>query len=141
MGSKINHKNVGHIPDWVADRQSATLSYDEVKKVIQEKEKELKEKEVELHKTIKNLQRDLKRQKSRIEVSFQDEIRHKDKLLKFYQDEVLKGNKYKELFFGEEEILFILHHIKNSKWDGDQLDNVFSVTLKLQDQLKLVTKR
>lgn len=138
MGSKINNKIVGKIPDWVADGQSATLSYDEFVKLKKKLEEEYKQKEINLNKEAKKLKRDSKKVEARVSTQFAQKQRDLERQISYLKNEIGKNIKFKELFFEEQELLFLLHFIKNSTFEGSQLDNVFSITLKLQDQYKLI---
>lgn len=138
MGFKGQNKIVGKIPDWVADGQSATLSYDEFKKLEKKVIEEYKEKEVQLNKEVKKLRRDSKKVEARVSTQYAQKQRDLERQISYLKKELNKNIEFKNKFFNEQELLFLLHFIKNSTFEGSQLDNVFSITLKLQDQYKLI---
>jgi hypothetical protein len=64
---------------------------------------------------------------------------HKERV-KYLEDELNFLKEKDENSLTEQELMFLLHFIKEANFKGGQLEHVFQVTLKLQNQYRFLEK-
>ena len=123
MGFKANKVEIGNIPKWMVEKKSSPS-------ITWERHDELLEEHTQnLAKEIKKLKEEI----LKIDLqSSQSQKNLKDKI-KFLED---KDNNS----LSEQELMFLLHFIKEASFKGSQLEHVFQVTLKLQNQYQFIEK-
>lgn len=123
MGFKAKKVEIGNIPKWMVEKKSSPS-------ITWEKHEEfLKEHSEKLTGEIKKLKEEI--QKINSESSHSQKIL-KDKI-KFLEDKDANS-------LSEQELMFLLHFIKEASFIGAQLEHVFQVTLSLQNQYKFIGK-
>lgn len=123
MGFKANKVEIGNIPKWMVEKKSSpSLTWENHEEILKEYSKNFS-------KEIKNLKEEI------LEIDSQSS--YSQKILKnkinFLED---KDNNS----LSEQELMFLLHFIKESNFKGAQLEHVFQVTLKLQNQYQFISK-
>ena len=64
---------------------------------------------------------------------------HKERV-KLLEDTITHLTEKDENSLTEQELMFLLHFIKESNFKGGQLEHVFQITLKLQNQYRFLEK-
>jgi DNA-binding transcriptional MerR regulator len=123
MGFKANKVEIGNIPKWMVEKKSSpSLTWERHDELLEEHTQKLAKEIEELKEEI--LKIDL--QSSQSQKNLKDKIR-------FLED---KDNNS----LSEQELMFLLHFIKEASFKGAQLEYVFQVTLKLQNQYQFIEK-
>ncbi len=112
MGFKAKNVEIGNIPDWMVEQASPSISWERHKELLVENSQELQSKVNKLNEDVRIL---------------------KEKL------SILSGKNKNSL--DEQELMFLLHFIKEANFKGGQLEHVFQVTLKLQNQYRFLEKK
>jgi len=112
MGFKAKNKVIGEIPNWMVEQASPSISWDRHKELLEEHSQKLQSE-------VNKLNADKKILNQKLQV-----IQQKD-----------------ENSLTEQELMFLLHFIKEANFKGGQLEHVFQVTLKLQNQYRFLEKK
>ena len=120
MGFKAKNVEIGNIPEWMVENASPSISWERHKELLEDHSKDL--------------QSDIKliSQRSKSEINkLNEDIRILKERLSIFLDK----NKNS---LDEQELMFLLHFIKEANFKGGQLEHVFQVTLKLQNQYRFL---
>ena len=123
MGFKANKVEIGNIPKWMVEKKSSPS-------ITWEKHEEL------LKEYSKNFSKEIEELKEEI-INIDSQSSHSQKVFK-KQIKFLEAKDTNSL--SEQELMFLLHFIKESSFKGAQLEHVFQVTLKLQNQYQFIEK-
>jgi hypothetical protein len=123
MGFKANKVEIGNIPKWMVEKKSSpSLTWERHDELLEEHTQKLAKEIEELKEEILKINS----QSSHSQTILKNKI-------KFLED---KDNNS----LSEQELMFLLHFIKESSFKGAQLEHVFQVTLKLQNQYQFIEK-
>ena len=123
MGFDAKKVEIGNIPKWMVEKKSSPS-------ITWEKHEEfLKEHSENLTEEIKKLKTEIQKINSQ---SSQSQKVLKDQI-KFLEDKDANS-------LSENELMFLLHFIKEASFKGAQLEHIFQVTLKLQNQYQFIEK-
>ena len=123
MGFKANKVEIGNIPKWMVEKKSSpSLTWERHDELLEEHTQKLA-------KEIKELKEEI--------LKINSQSSHSQKILKdkikFLEDKDTNS-------LSEQELMFLLHFIKEASFKGAQLEHVFQVTLKLQNQYQFIEK-
>ena len=123
MGFKAKNVEIGKIPKWMVEKRSSpSLTWERHEELLNEHSEKLTE-------GIKKLKEEIQKINS--------QSSHSKKVLKgkikFLEDKDANS-------LSEQELMFLLHFIKEASFTGAQLEHVFQVTLSLQNQYKFIEK-
>jgi len=118
MGFKAKNVEIGNIPEWMVEQASPSISWERHKELLSENQQSLKEEIQKLQSKVNKLNADKLILNQRIN---EHKLKLKDSLT-------------------DQELMFLLHFIKEANFKGGQLEHVFQVTLKLQNQYRFLEK-
>lgn len=118
MGFKAKNVEIGNIPEWMVEQASPSISWERHKELLSENQQSLKEEIQKLKSKVNKLNADKIILNQRIN---EHKLKLKDSL-------------------SDQELMFLLHFIKEANFKGGQLEHVFQVTLKLQNQYRFLEK-
>jgi len=110
MGFKAKNVEIGNIPEWMVENASPSISWERHKELLSENQQSLKEEAQKLSSKVNKLNADKLILNQRIN---EHKLKLKDSLT-------------------DQELMFLLHFIKEANFKGGQLEHVFQVTLKLK---------
>ena len=119
MGFKAKNVEIGNIPEWMVEQASPSISWERHKELLSENQQSLKEEIQKLQSKVNKLNADKLILNQRIN---EHKLKLKDSLT-------------------DQELMFLLHFIKEANFKGGQLEHVFQVTLKLQNQYRFLEKK
>jgi hypothetical protein len=119
MGFKAKNVEIGNIPEWMVENASPSISWERHKELLSENQQSLKEEAQKLSSKVNKLNADKLILNQRIN---EHKLKLKDSLT-------------------DQELMFLLHFIKEANFKGGQLEHVFQVTLKLQNQYRFLEKK
>ncbi len=119
MGFKAKNVEIGNIPEWMVEQASPSISWERHKELLSENQQSLKKEAQKLSSKVNKLNADKLILNQRIN---EHKLKLKDSLT-------------------DQELMFLLHFIKEANFKGGQLEHVFQVTLKLQNQYRFLEKK
>jgi len=119
MGFKAKNVEIGNIPEWMVENASPSISWERHKELLSENQQSLKKEAQKLSSKVNKLNADKLILNQRIN---EHKLKLKDSLT-------------------DQELMFLLHFIKEANFKGGQLEHVFQVTLKLQNQYRFLEKK
>ena len=123
MGFDAKKVEIGNIPKWMVEKKSSpSITWEEHKELLNEHSEKLTEE-------VKKLKEEIQKINSHSSQS-QKVLKNK---IKFLEDKDANS-------LSEQELMFLLHFIKEASFRGAQLEHVFQVTLNLQNQYKFIEK-
>lgn len=160
MGFKLNTKVIGDLPEWMVDRNRPSISIEEHERLIglykSHLMKQLGSEEKKLKRKINRIEKQLLKAKNNVEEQVEKNIINAKGRFKAEKEKLENNNKVllaskeglklqlkflrdKDSYsLNEQELMFLLHFIKEANFQGAQLEHIFQVTLKLQDQYKFL---
>lgn len=111
MGFKAKNVKIGDIPEWMVEQASPSISWERHKELLKEHSQKLQS-EVNKLNADKNI---INKKLSKLSDKDKDSL-------------------------DSQELMFLLHFIKEANFKGGQLEHVFQVTLKLQNQYRFLEK-